>query len=769
MGWWAGVPTLIGMGWSVASVKANAALCLALGGGALALLVFRVPLWIRWGGVTLLAPMMVTIGGLTLLQYVAGVELGVDQLLVREGPGALLTSDPGRMDPNSALSFVFLGAALLLRLPGASVSHRMAELLAAGAALFGFQALVGYAYGVELLYALPYVTAMAPHSAAGLLILSLGVLLGSPSQGFVGRLLRSGFSATVVAGLVPVALVVPFLLGVIAVSGVEAGWYGSRFAFSILVVLVTVFFIAFVGWTARQLWEADRDRMESEARRHEEAEVVELLHRIGRVVTGKLDREDLAQNILDSATRLVGAQAGVFLYRMPGEERGRIRKAVSRPRPGGGDHVHSFPWSRPVVLRTLRDGASVRLPDLTRSGGEKTKGAVRSYLAVPVRTREGRVLGGLFFGHPDAGLFVDRHQRIATGVADWATVAMDNARLFEGERAARARAEEAVREREEVMAVVSHDLRNPLGTIATAAALLQEMELEPEDRERQLDVIRRTSQHMNRLIQDLLDLAKMEAGGLALERERVEVTEILEEAGELFGPQAERRDQTLWVELPSEELVVDADRERVMQVFSNLLGNAFRHAPEGAEIRIGAGREGAEVTFRVTNPGEGIREEELPHLFDRFWRGGRGRDRAGAGLGLAIVKEIVAAHGGRVDAESPPGGDTTFRFTLPTVRSAAAPIEEAVGDEPIEEAVEDEPDEEAVEDEEDEDAEVEDEEEEDAEVEEEEATEDHARGETAPVDEAGPSPDGETETEIETVLQASEEGSRGESSGPGEA
>lgn len=330
----------------------------------------------------------------------------------------------------------------------------------------------------------------------------------------------------------------------------------------------------------------------------------------------------------------------------------------------------AFPWDREVILRTLTEGESLRIPDLERRTGRSVTGPIRSYLAVPVRTRGGEVIGGLFFSHSDRDVFVERHRRMASGVADWAAVAMDNARLFEGEREARGRAEAAVRERKEVLAVVSHDLRNPLSTISAAAALIDELELDPEERQRQLGVIRRSSQHMNRLIQDLLDLAKIEAGGLTLELEEVRVAEVLDEAREMFCSQAERGDQDLVIEPPGEPIVVEVDRERILQIFSNLLGNAFRHAHEGTPVVLGARRDGERVRFWVRNRGEAIPEEELPRIFDRFWRGGdRRRDRTGAGLGLSIVKAIVDAHGGEVHAGSGPDGETTFRFDLPSRRA----------------------------------------------------------------------------------------------------
>ena len=223
---------------------------------------------------------------------------------------------------------------------------------------------------------------------------------------------------------------------------------------------------------------------------------------------------------------------------------------------------------------------------------------------------------------------------------------------------------QAVQARDQVVAVVSHDLRNPLGTISAASDLILELELPEATKEEQLRIIRRTTDRMNRLIQDLLDVSRIEGGGLSVEVAPIDVDSLVGEAVELQAPQARERGITLRTTVERGLPRVMADHHRILQVFSNLLGNALKHTPPGGRITVEGRTRDGEVLLSVSDTGEGIEREALDHLFDRFWQA-RSGDRSGAGLGLAIVKGIVDAHGGRVWAESEPGVGSVFTFALP--------------------------------------------------------------------------------------------------------
>jgi two-component system, sensor histidine kinase and response regulator len=240
----------------------------------------------------------------------------------------------------------------------------------------------------------------------------------------------------------------------------------------------------------------------------------------------------------------------------------------------------------------------------------------------------------------------------------------DRRRLEELKR----RAEAATRARDEVLAAVSHDLRNPLGTIHTSAALLLEIELPDDARRRQLEIIRRTTERMNRLIQDLLDVARLESGFFAIEPGVERVGSLFAEIAEQFGPLAEEKQVRFEQRIADPEQCVRIDRGRIVQVASNLIGNALKFTPQGGRIMITAVATDDGVRCSVADSGPGIAREDLPRIFERFWQGGGAA--AGAGLGLAIAKGIVEAHGGRIWAESSDTG-ATFHFTLPPAESEA--------------------------------------------------------------------------------------------------
>jgi signal transduction histidine kinase len=212
-----------------------------------------------------------------------------------------------------------------------------------------------------------------------------------------------------------------------------------------------------------------------------------------------------------------------------------------------------------------------------------------------------------------------------------------------------------------VLRIVAHDLRNPLNTVQLAAGLLIEQTPAEAGLERkQLDLITRSVDRANRLIQDLLDAARVGAGRFTVDVAPVSAASLVHEAIELGRLAAESKGVQLGLDAPDDLPPILADRDRMLQVFSNLIANAIEATPAGGRIRVSARYLEGEVHFAVTDTGAGIREDQLRHLFDPFWQARKGKK--GTGLGLAIVRGIIEAHGGRVTVESQPGAGTTFRF-----------------------------------------------------------------------------------------------------------
>ena len=237
-------------------------------------------------------------------------------------------------------------------------------------------------------------------------------------------------------------------------------------------------------------------------------------------------------------------------------------------------------------------------------------------------------------------------------------------RSYDAEREKRRTAELLVHTREEVLGVVAHDLRNPLNLIITSADLLLEESLDQGRRKELLGVTLRAGRQMNRLIGDLLDTVRLQAGKFPLDLEDVTVAMIFKQADETFRPMADKRRVHFEAIPPDDGIAVRADPLRVSQVVGNIVGNAIKFTPEQGSVTIRSAANGNHVAIHVTDTGPGIAPADMNHLFDNFWQARR-NDHRGVGLGLAIAKGVVEAHGGKVWCESAPGRGSTFSFTLP--------------------------------------------------------------------------------------------------------
>ena len=230
----------------------------------------------------------------------------------------------------------------------------------------------------------------------------------------------------------------------------------------------------------------------------------------------------------------------------------------------------------------------------------------------------------------------------------------------------------AITARDDVLSIVAHDLRNPLSAIMMAASAMERPGEESDRRDREpRDIILRSSRRMNQLIQDLLDVARMEAGQLTIEPTRLSAADLVREVVAMQTPLAEASDLELGLEVGDGVAAVWGDKRRLLQVFDNLIGNAIKFTEPGGRIVVRAANEGREVVFSVSDTGAGIGPESVAHIFDRFWQAATRARRLGAGLGLPITKGIVEAHGGRIWVKSELGRGSTFFFTLPVPHEGA--------------------------------------------------------------------------------------------------
>jgi len=283
-------------------------------------------------------------------------------------------------------------------------------------------------------------------------------------------------------------------------------------------------------------------------------------------------------------------------------------------------------------------------------------------MLVPLASR-GETLG-IIAALPDPHHpFTPDDETLFSELARHGSLTIDNSRLY-------LESQQAVRAREEVLAIVSHDLRNPLNAITLGASLLKTSEsLSADDRE-QLEILEVSAKRMSRLIEDLLDVTRLEGGKqLPIVPARVDVASLFHETAELFKVQASASSVTFQMHIDENVPPVHADRDRVMQVLSNLIGNSLKFTQSGGMITLRAQRDDEFVRFTVADTGSGIPKANLNDIFNPYWQAKRA-ERLGAGLGLPIAKGIVEAHGGRIWVESAPGAGTKFYFTLPIRRDA---------------------------------------------------------------------------------------------------
>ena len=409
------------------------------------------------------------------------------------------------------------------------------------------------------------------------------------------------------------------------------------------------------------------------------ADALTIVNRVGIMLSAELDLKKLVQALTDAATKLSGAQFGSFFYNVLDEGGGSYMlytlSGVDRK------HFERFPMPRATSLLgpTFRGEGIIRLADVTADprfgqnephfGMPRGHLPVRSYLAIPVIGRSGDVLGGLLFGHAEPGIFTESAEQIVAGLAAQAAVAIDNARLFDAVQKARESAEVANRLKDEFLATVSHELRTPLNAVLGWTALLRSTQMDEARRAKALETIERNAQLQQKIVEDILDVSRIVAGQLRLEKDPMPFRPVVEAAVESVRPSATAKGIHITVELDDDPAIIIGDQARLHQVVWNLLTNSIKFTPDGGSMRVTLTVMESRVELVVSDTGAGIAPDFLPHVFERFRQGDARvtRTHGGLGLGLAIVRHLTEMHGGTVAAVS--AGErkgATFIVRLPT-------------------------------------------------------------------------------------------------------
>jgi PAS domain S-box-containing protein len=433
-----------------------------------------------------------------------------------------------------------------------------------------------------------------------------------------------------------------------------------------------------------------RKKMEEALR--DESRVLESLNRTGSLIASQLELEALVQSVTDAATQLTGARFGAFFYNVINEQGESFVLYSLSGAPREAFERFGLPRNTPVFEPTFRGQGIVRSADITKdprygtmlphNGMPKGHLPVRSYLAVPVVSRSGEVIGGLFFGHPEVGVFTERAERIVGGMAAQAAVAIDNSRLYArvkraaaereqllaAERAARANAERINLMKDEFLATLSHELRTPLNAILGWAHILRARKHESEEMTEGLSVIERNARMQTQLIEDLLDMSRIISGKIRLDVQQVDLQDAVKAAIASVQHSADAKGIRMQVVLDPAAGPVRGDPGRLQQCFWNLLSNAIKFTSRGGKVHVSLQRVNSHLEVCVADDGEGIKPEFMPYLFERFRQGDASTTRrhGGLGLGLSIVKSLVELHGGNVRASSPgQGKGATFCIELP--------------------------------------------------------------------------------------------------------
>jgi len=396
-----------------------------------------------------------------------------------------------------------------------------------------------------------------------------------------------------------------------------------------------------------------------------------------KVISGSaFDLAPVLKTVVERAARLCDADLAWLIRR---EASGSVMRGHYGRTPELAERLTQQPtgrWSaRPgsLMSRVYAEQKTIHLEDATTDPVYEHSHVVRhtlsrTCLAVPVM-RKGEVLGGLVVSRVSVRPFNDREIQLVETFADQAAIAIENVRLFSEIQDKSRQLEVASRHKSEFLATMSHELRTPLNAIiGFSEVLLQEMFGSINEKQTEyLNDVLGSGRHLLSLINDILDLSKIEAGRMELDLDRFSLVEALQNGVTMVRERAARHDIALSLDVTPDVDLVEADPRKIKQVVFNLLSNAVKFTPDGGRVAVRAERGNGDIVVRVTDTGIGIADEDRERIFEEFQQARRQseRSREGTGLGLALAKRFVELHGGRLMVESEVGKGSTFTFTLP--------------------------------------------------------------------------------------------------------
>jgi len=405
----------------------------------------------------------------------------------------------------------------------------------------------------------------------------------------------------------------------------------------------------------------------SEEKLQRYTENLELLSEVGKSVYKSLNIDEILQKVTDATTKLTGAAFGAFFYNHEDKHGESYMLYTLAGAPKQAFEKFGMPRNTEIFHATFSGEGIVRSDDITKdarygknsphNGMPKGHLPVVSYLAVPVISQSGNVLGGLFFGHPEPGKFTREHEQLVTGVINQAAVALDNARFYEQVQTLNAK-------KDEFIGMASHELKTP---ITSLKGYLQIFEKAIPDNDKNKAFINKAVQQVNKLsglISDLLDISEIETGKLPLDFTDFELKQLVKETIELI--QYSSRSHHIEFNCSQDEIWLHADRQRIEQVVINLISNAIKYSPGTDRVIVTLSATRGKVRFAVKDFGMGINEDQYERIFSRFYRVDELAPHiSGLGIGLYISKEIINRHNGVINVKSEYGKGSVFTFEIP--------------------------------------------------------------------------------------------------------
>jgi signal transduction histidine kinase/ActR/RegA family two-component response regulator len=665
-------------------MKANTAVCLMLVAVSVLLLgdSSAPPVKRRIGQVC--AAIVALVGLSTLSQHLFGWNLGIDQLLFHESREEAGLSFPGRMGVAASLNFSFLGLSLSFFDARSKRWFRVSQFSVLMVVVITLLVFLYYFYGIERSERVGIYFTIALHTVIAFLSICTAIFLSRPERGLVSTLLGNSPGSVVARRMWP-ALLLIILLGWIRTIGHTEHWFGHAFGTASFVVAVLLLFSGLLWWTAVSLNRTDRERrLANLAMRESEARLT-ILVRVSELIRTLHDPYELSYAVAETVGRHLNVRRCLFNE----TDVARDLEIVHRDYCDGAESVageHRISDYSSVSTLDMQRGITVvnvdsKIDPRTAADYQRSYEATgeRAYVAVPLM-REGHWVASLWVSDDKPREWTKDELSLLQTVAERTWTAIEKLRaedqreqLLQREQEARDAAEKANQLKDEFLATLSHELRNPLNVILGYSELLLRLpEIQQSMRlTRMADALRRNAQSQSQLINDLLDLSRLQRGKISLNHEPVSLAAIIDNAVETVRADASAKGVDLRLNVGDQLLLVDGDRLRLQQIAWNVLNNAVKFTPSGGSIEISLSSDIDRGVLVVKDTGQGIDPRFLPHVFEMFRQadGSNRRRHGGLGIGLALVKQLVQLHGGSITAESDgPGEGARFTVRLPLMR-----------------------------------------------------------------------------------------------------